>query len=69
MLYEVITESFTESEEATFVANESYYGDAPKVAKVILRYFADSSTMALALQNGEIDIAWKSLSPADLTAA
>ena len=64
-----IIESFTESEEATFVANESYYGDAPKVAKVILRYFADSSTMALALQNGEIDIAWKSLSPADLTAA
>jgi peptide/nickel transport system substrate-binding protein len=64
-----IIESFTESEEATFVANESYYGDAPKEAKVILRYFADSSTMALALQNGEIDIAWKSLSPADLTAA
>jgi len=62
-------ESFTESEEATFVANESYYGEAPKEAKVIVRYFADSSTMALALQNSEIDIAWKSLSPADLAAA
>jgi len=61
-------ESFTEGEEAIFVANETYYGEQPKEAKVILRYFADSSTMALALQNSEIDIAWKSLSPADLTA-
>lgn len=58
-------ESFTEGEETVFVANESYYGDAPKMAKVIVRYFADSPTMALALQNGEIDVAWKSLSPSD----
>ena len=64
-----VIENFTEGEEAVFAANETYYGDAPVEAKVILRYFADSSTMALALQNGEIDIAWKSLSPADLTAA
>ena len=63
-----VIDSFTEGEELTFVANESYYGDAPKEAKVIIRYFADSSTMALALQNGEIDIAWKSLSPADTEA-
>jgi peptide/nickel transport system substrate-binding protein len=63
-----VIESFKEGEEIIFAANESYYGDQPKEAKVILRYFADSSTMALALQNSEIDIAWKSLAPADLTA-
>lgn len=63
----VIT-SFKEGEEAIFEANTSYYGEPPKEAKVIVRYFADSPTMALALQNGEIDIAWKSLSPADLDA-
>lgn len=57
--------SFTEGEEAIFDVNESYYGDAPKSDRVIVRYFADSPTMALALQNGEIDVAWKSLSPAD----
>ncbi|NIM93623.1 MAG: hypothetical protein GTO18_07920 [Anaerolineales bacterium] len=57
--------SFTEGEEAIFEANETYYGDPPKSDKVIVRYFADSPTMALALQNGEIDVAWKSLSPAD----
>ena len=60
--------SFTEGEEAVFEANPTYYGDQPVEAKVIVRYFADSSTMALALQNGEIDVAWKSLAPSDLTA-
>jgi peptide/nickel transport system substrate-binding protein len=63
----VIT-SFTEGEETIFEKNESYYGAAPKMDKVIVRYFADSPTMALALQNDEIDVAWKSLSPADFDA-
>jgi peptide/nickel transport system substrate-binding protein len=60
--------SFTEGEEAIFEANPTYYGEAPKSAKVIVRYFADSPTMALALQTDEIDVAWKSLAPADLDA-
>ena len=60
--------SFTEGEEAIFEKNETYYGDMPKMDKFIVRYFADSPTMALALQNGEIDAAWKSLSPADFDA-
>ena len=60
--------SFTEGEEAIFEVNETYYGEAPKEDTVIVRYFADSPTMALALQNGEVDIAWKSLAPADLDA-
>lgn len=47
------------------MANDSYYGEPPREHEVIVRYFADSPTMALALQNAEIDIAWKSLSPAD----
>ncbi|HKJ27575.1 MAG TPA: ABC transporter substrate-binding protein, partial [Anaerolineales bacterium] len=63
-----VIESFTEGEEIIFVANETYYGDAPKMDKVVVRYFADSSTMALALQNAEIDVAWKSLAPGDLDA-
>lgn len=63
-----VLETFTEGEEAVFQANDSYYGDAPAEDTVIIRYFADSSTMALALQNGEIDIAWKSLAPGDLDA-
>lgn len=60
--------SFTEGEEAVFEANPTYYGAQPKTEKLIVRYFADSPTMALALQNGEIDVAWKSLSPSDFEA-
>jgi len=60
--------SFTEGEEAIFEANSTYYGDPPKTEKIVIRYFADSPTMALALQNGEVDVAWKSLAPADMTA-
>ena len=64
----LMLESFTEGEETVFVANPSYYGKPSNESKVIVRYFADSPTMALALQNGEIDVAWKSLSPADTKA-
>ena len=60
--------SFTEGEETILDANPNYYGDAPKEEKVIVRYFADSPTMALALQNAEVDVAWKSLAPADMHA-
>jgi peptide/nickel transport system substrate-binding protein len=60
--------SFAEGEEIVFEANPTYYGDPPREQQVIVRYFADSPTMALALQTGEIDVAWKSLAPADLTA-
>jgi len=60
--------SFTEGEEAIFEKNPTYYGEPAKTDKIIVRYFADSPTMALALKNGEIDVAWKSLAPADLNA-
>lgn len=60
--------SFTEGEELILDANPTYYGAAPKSSRVIVRYFADSPTMALALRNGEIDVAWKSLAPADMEA-
>ena len=58
--------SWKRDEELVMEANPSYYGAQPKTPKVIIRYFADSATMRLALEKGEIDIAWKSLSPADL---
>ena len=57
--------SFTEGEETIFERNETYYGTPAKMDKVIVRYFADSPTMALALKNGEIDVAWNDIAPAD----
>lgn len=60
----VIT-SFIEGEELIFERNLSYYGEPAETDKIIVRYFGDSPTMTLALLNGEIDVAWKDLSPAD----
>jgi len=51
--------------EMELVANPDYPGDPPKWPKIIVRYFADATTMRLALENGEIDVAWKTLLPSD----
>jgi peptide/nickel transport system substrate-binding protein len=44
---------------------DNYYGDAPAWPEIIVKYFADATTMRLALENGEIDVAWKTLQPTD----
>jgi len=51
--------------EMELVANPDYPGDPPKWPSIVVRYFADATTMRLALENGEIDIAWKTLLPTD----
>jgi peptide/nickel transport system substrate-binding protein len=51
--------------EMELEANADYPGDPPKWPSVIVRYFADATTMRLALENGEIDVAWKTLLPSD----
>ncbi len=61
-----IVKSLTRDVEIVMEANPDYYGTAPKEKKVIIKYFADATTMRLALENKEIDIAWKTLNPADI---
>jgi len=51
--------------EMVLEANPDYYGTPPAYKNVIVKYFADSTTMRLALENKEIDIAWKTLEPVD----
>jgi len=58
-------EQWARDVEMDLVANPDWYGDAPKTKKIIIKYFADATTMRLALENGEIDIALKSLNPTD----
>jgi peptide/nickel transport system substrate-binding protein len=45
----------------TLEPNENYYGEAPPWNPVVWRIFDDPQTMALSLENGEIDVAWKTL--------
>jgi len=59
--------SFKRDEEIILEANPNYYGAKPKVGKIIIRYFADATTMRLALEKGEIDLAFKTLNPSDIS--
>ncbi|MGA9533015.1 MAG: ABC transporter substrate-binding protein [Anaerolineales bacterium] len=53
---------FTAGEQIVFEPNPFYNGELPpQVDRVIVRYFSDPQTMALAVQNGEIDVAWRIL--------
>ena len=55
---------FTAGEQIVFAPNPYYTGDLkPQVDQIIVKDFADPQTMALAVQNGEIDVAWRLLGP------
>jgi peptide/nickel transport system substrate-binding protein len=55
---------FTPQEQIVFEPNPYYNGDLkPQVKQVIVRFFSDPQTEALAIQNGEIDVAWRYLGP------
>jgi peptide/nickel transport system substrate-binding protein len=62
--YRVI--SFKRDQEIVMDANPNFFGPKPKTKRIVLRYFADATTMRLALERGEIDIAFKSLNPSDV---
>jgi len=46
-------------------ANPGYYGTPPQIRSIIVRHFATTAEMRQALEAGEIDMAWKSLTPQD----
>ncbi len=47
-------------------ANPYYYGEKPKTPKVIVKFYKDATTLRLALESGEIDVAWRTLNPTDI---
>lgn len=60
--------SYTQNEQMVLVPNPYYTGDLkPQVDQIIYRFYSDPNTMALAVQTGEIDIAWRIFSPEQLT--
>ncbi|MDE0546313.1 ABC transporter substrate-binding protein [Microbacterium sp. C7(2022)] len=64
--YAITSYDFNKTVE--FTPNESYQGllDPAENAGVILSYFADSSNLKLAVQEGDIDVAYRSLSATDV---
>ncbi len=60
---------YKSGQQAVLEVNDNYTGDrTPKSAQVFISYYQDSSGLKLAIQNGEIDVAWDTLGPTDLTA-
>ncbi|MCD6511683.1 MAG: peptide ABC transporter substrate-binding protein [Thaumarchaeota archaeon] len=57
---------FVRDEVLSLKANPNYYGESPYTENVIVKFYRDASTMRLALENGEIDIAWRTLRPTDI---
>jgi len=59
---------YTKDEQIVLEPNPYYTGELkPQVDQIIVRDYADPQTMSLAIQNGEIDIAWRQFSPEQLT--
>jgi len=62
--YEAV--SFKRDQEIVMEANPYYYGEKPKNDRVVIRYFADATTMRLAIEKGELDFAFKTINPSDI---
>lgn len=64
--YKVTSWDFNKAVE--FSPNANYKGllDAPVNSGVVLQYFADSSNLKLAVQQGDVDVAYRSLSATDV---
>jgi peptide/nickel transport system substrate-binding protein len=54
-------------EQAVFEANETYQGTkTPQSQQVFVQYFSDPAPLKTAVEGGDVDIAWRTLSPTDL---
>jgi peptide/nickel transport system substrate-binding protein len=54
-------------EQAVLEANDGYQGErAPQSPQIFVQYFSDPAPLKQAVQSGQVDIAWRTLSPTDL---
>jgi peptide/nickel transport system substrate-binding protein len=61
-------DSYDPDVQMVFKPNPYYTGPLkPQSDQVIMKFYSDPNTMALAVQSGEIDVAWRILSPDQLT--
>jgi peptide/nickel transport system substrate-binding protein len=57
---------YTPGQQAVFQRYDDYWGPKAKTENLIIRYYSKSSTMKLALQRGEIDMAFQTFTPTEL---
>jgi peptide/nickel transport system substrate-binding protein len=58
---------YTPGQQAVLQANPNYWGPKARTPNLIINYYSKSSTMKLALQNGDIDMAFQTFTPTELT--
>jgi peptide/nickel transport system substrate-binding protein len=58
---------YTPGQQAVLERNDDYWGPKAKNDGLIIRYYSKSSTMKLALQQGEIDMVYQSFTPTEIT--
>jgi peptide/nickel transport system substrate-binding protein len=59
---------YQKDELATMEANADYQGPRPPQSpRVFVQYYPEASNLKLAIQNGEVDVAWRALSPTDIS--
>ncbi|AEA47974.1 ABC transporter substrate-binding protein [Archaeoglobus veneficus] len=53
-------------QELILEANPYFFGEKPKTERIIVRFYQDATTLRLAVERGDVDIAWRTLTPVDL---
>lgn len=60
-------EQYEAGNQATLVANDSYDGpNEPASPQIFVSYLSEPSVLKTAVETGQVDIAWRTLSPTDL---
>lgn len=59
--YEVT--DFREGESLTLEAHDDYWGEEPRNERVLVQFYDTSSQLKLALESGEVDVAFRDVSP------
>jgi len=49
-------------------ANPKYFGPKPKTQMIVINFYENASTLRLALESGQIDVAYRTLDPRDVLA-
>jgi peptide/nickel transport system substrate-binding protein len=63
-----VIDSYSKNNLISFSANDSYQGvlGAPANDKAAIKYYKDANNLKLEVQEGKIDVAWRSLTPTDI---
>jgi peptide/nickel transport system substrate-binding protein len=63
-----VVSSWTKDTELILEKNPTYFGDAPKTDKIIVKFYSDASALLTALESGEVDVAQKQFGPDEIGA-